>query len=186
MLASWASRCCRWMSTGPVLTIGWSRWGAPEPGRWARGRWAAGAQRGSGAAYGIRLALSEVKGIGEEEVASIVASQALRGVAGLLVPLRGESTDGGGTDRDRRVRFRLRAGGWGGWPGSPAATCCFRQLTSIGSLASADVPVAAARPWPPRSTRWRRLERSPGQQRAHSGSLTCSSRWSSWTLQPSS
>ncbi|MFI0432262.1 MAG: DNA polymerase III subunit alpha [Candidatus Nanopelagicales bacterium] len=39
-----------------------------------------GAQRGSGAAYGIRLALSEVKGIGEEEVASIVASQPYAGL----------------------------------------------------------------------------------------------------------
>ena len=72
-------------------------------------------------AYGIRLALAEVKGISEAEVARVVAGRPYALAGRLLAPRRGVPPGGRAAGAHRRLRRALRAGVGGHRPVRPAA-----------------------------------------------------------------
>ena len=104
-----------------------------------------------GTAWGIRLALAEVKGINEGEVDRVVAGRPLRLAHRLLAPRPGVAADRRAAGAGRRVRLPLRhrrsrraSRACGVAAGSPAATCCSRSPSSTGTPARSTAPRAAA------------------------------------------
>ena len=86
-------------------------------------------------AYGIRMALSDVKGINEAEVARIVGGPAVRVAVRLLAPGRGVPADRGAAGPGRGVRLASTTSAVsprsGAAAGSPGGTCCCRSPSSI-------------------------------------------------------
>ena len=104
--------------------------------------------------YGIRLALAEVKGISEAEVARIVAGRPYGSLAdfwhraGVARPVVERLVVAGAFDALYGIGVGRSPGRPAGRAGSPAATCCCRSASSTGGPA-----------------RWPRSARSGGRSR---------------------
>ena len=132
-----------------------------------------GAGLPDGRAYGIRLALAEVKGINEAEVDRIVAARPYHSLtdfwqrARVSRPVVERLVLAGGFDS--RLRHRVGRCRYAAAAPSPGATCCSRSPSSTGMPSRrADRPGAAGRRRGPASA----VRAAAGPTRPHSSSAT--------------
>ena len=101
-------------------------------------------------AYGIRLALSEVKGISEAEVDRIVAARPYQSLtdfwqrARVSRPVVERLVLAGGFDGVYGIGYAAAGWAYAAGAASPAATCCSRWPTSTGTPAPSTGPARAA------------------------------------------